>query len=221
MADDFSDGELGQRFKDLWTRGLSNKNGVDISLIYRKLTILYSDPWRKYHSPKHVVHCLRELDKALEFNGQRDAVEMALWFHDAVYTPGASDNEQRSAKLFAEWAKGCLPPAFVDKVCELILLTTHKMPPQKEEDRYIVDIDLSSFGLPWEEFIQDSSNVREELSFLLDEEYYPSHSRFLKQLIDRPRIYHTDHFHGLYEDAARRNIAGLLNIFSRQGRLTA
>jgi predicted metal-dependent HD superfamily phosphohydrolase len=138
---------------------------------------------------------------------------MALWFHDAVYEPDAptGQNEQRSADLFLHYCEQAPTTPFVTKVCELILLTTHTRPPPSQEDGYVIDIDLAGFGLPWDEFFRDSGTVREERASVPDERYYPAYSRFLQSLLGRPRIFYTDHFHALYEAAARGNIQRLLD----------
>jgi predicted metal-dependent HD superfamily phosphohydrolase len=74
----------------------------------------------------------------------------------------------------------------------------------------MVDIDLSSFGSHWSEFLRDTRNVRKEQTHVPDAVYYPAHARFLKMLLNRSRIFHTDFFHERYEESARRNIDRLL-----------
>lgn len=70
----------------------------------RSIRIFYELESRPYHSWRHVRAVLGalhrwlgpELPPALEF--------AALW-HDAVYDPKASDNEERSADLCAEYLR--------------------------------------------------------------------------------------------------------------------
>jgi len=207
-----------ERFKALWMRCLDSIPAMDASPVYKNLMNCYAEPHRRYHSCEHLAHCLHEFDRAAAMIKNRDAVEMALWFHDAVYVPAARDNEQRSADLFVDWSKGFLRPSLITKVCSLILITMHKQAPRNEEDCYAVDIDLSSFGIPWDDFVRDSRNVRAEQTGVGDVDFYPGQTQFLEALIKRPRIYHTKYFHSLYEESARQNIKRLLNLIATEGK---
>jgi len=142
---------------------------------------------------------------------------MALWFHDAVYEPAASDNEQRSAELFAARAGGCFDEGFTRQVCELILATVHATPPRAPDAKLIADIDLSSFGLHWEAFLRDSRAVREEFAHLSDTRFYPAHARFLRSLLARAHLYHTDYFRRQCEANARANIERYLRELAEAG----
>ena len=62
----------------------------------------YSEPHRHYHTTAHIDACLAELDLAGDLASDRGEVEVALWFHDAIYRSWRHDNEQRSADLAAE-----------------------------------------------------------------------------------------------------------------------
>ena len=205
-----------ERFCALWIRTSAVKSSDRAREIYDLLVALHNEHWRRYHALRHITHCLTELDRIECGVGALDVVEMALWFHDAIYLPGSADNEQRSAVLFRRQCSVFFEPTFVDTVCELILITRHPAEPHDEAQRYIIDIDLSSFGLPWAEFLRDSQHVREEQSALSDAEYYAGHRRFLNALISRARIYHTAFFYSLYEQTARENIARLLALESAQ-----
>src|SRR5436305_3380271 len=71
---------------------------------YERLTLAYSEPERHYHNQQHIAECLHEFDRAAHLAQQPQAIEFALWFHDATYDPKAGDNEEKSASL----ASACL-----------------------------------------------------------------------------------------------------------------
>lgn len=210
MSDKFPSAALAFRFHELWRRSLPSGVIMDPSPVYDDLVRHYGEANRTYHSWPHIMQCLREFDRAAALLENPDAVELALWFHDAEYTAGASDNEQCSAELFARWANPCFSPALVKKVCELILVTKHNREPNNADESYVLDIDLSGFGVNWLEFMRDTRNIRKEQAHIPDHIYYPSHARFVTKLLNSPRIFHTDFFHSRHEKSARKNINRLL-----------
>jgi predicted metal-dependent HD superfamily phosphohydrolase len=210
MADASSSTALGDRFRALWKRSLPQEVKMNVNTVYDDLISRYSEPGRSYHGWTHLTHCLREFDRVAAQMEIPDAVELALWFHDAVYVPGAADNEQRSADLFRQWGSIGFSPTLVEEVCALILITMHRQSPDEGDESYMVDIDLSSFGENWSVYLRDTRNVRKEQADVPDAVYYPAHARFLKMLLNRPRIFHTDFFYERYEKSARRNIKRLL-----------
>jgi predicted metal-dependent HD superfamily phosphohydrolase len=210
MVDKSSSSPLGDRFRALWKRSLPPAVKMNVTPVYDDLVRHYNEPFRYYHGWSHLTHCLREFDRTAAWMETPDAVELALWFHDAVYVPGARDNEQLSADLFSQWGRTWFSPTLVDKVCGYILITMHRQTPDNGDESYMVDIDLSSFGEQWSTFLRDTRNVRKEQAHVPDAIYYPAHARFLKMLLNRPRIFYTDFFFECYEQSARRNIERLL-----------
>ena len=205
-----------QRFESLWSRCI----GADAAAVFDELDALYREPHRRYHSAAHIEHCLRQFDLAADRMDEPDAVEMALWFHDAIYDIPASENELRSAELFAARARGRGSERFRSSVHRLIMATTHLDPPPATLDEsFIVDIDLSSFGLPWDEFLRDSRAVRAEHPHVPDSEFTPRQMKFLRSLAARPVFCFTEYFRDRHEARARRNIERLCARLETQGRI--
>lgn len=71
----------------------------DAEGVYADLVARYTKPHRAYHTPAHIEHCLEELKQVRHLVANPDAVEMALWYHDAIYDTRAKDNKEKSAKL--------------------------------------------------------------------------------------------------------------------------
>ena len=195
------------RFEALWQRCFPADAASDAEAAFEQLKVLYAEPHRRYHTPAHIGHCLGEFDLAADAMDDADAVEMALWFHDAVHDPRASDNEVRSAALFSAWATSPAQSGFNEKVGDLILMTVHCEQPRTTDQAFVVDIDLSSFALPWPAFQRDSVAVRKEFAHLSDADFYPKHIGFLRSLLARPTLFFTPWFRGRCEAGARANIA--------------
>ncbi|MGV7705362.1 HD domain-containing protein, partial [Mycobacterium kansasii] len=76
----------------------------------------------------------------------REAVELAAWFHDAVYEIGRDDNEDRSAALARQLLAESTDR---DEVARLVLATkSHKVAADDVNAAVLSDADLSVLGAP-------------------------------------------------------------------------
>lgn len=209
MLDESWSDSLHQRFIALWQRSLSAPAGATLDVL-QCLQDCYSEPHRRYHGLRHIHFCLEQHELASCEMQQPDEVELAIWFHDAVHRPGSGNNEPESAALFRRFA-GSGDARRVDRVCEMILDTTHDHPPREKDGNFMVDIDLASLGQPWAGFIDDSQLIRAEQPDVSDAAYAIMQQRFLQALISRPSIYRTSPFRVRYERQARANIERMLS----------
>jgi predicted metal-dependent HD superfamily phosphohydrolase len=206
-----------QRFRSLWARCRSDGSADGADRVFATLYRYYSQRSRHYHTPEHIQHCLQQFDLAADQMDDPEAVEMALWFHDAVYDVEAKDNEARSADLFADLVRDAVSEAFRRKVRDLIMITTHRQLPKTRDERFIVDVDLSSFGLPWADFVRDSSAVRAEFGDIADEEFYARQREFMQRLLARDTFCFTDFFRARHEATARDNIRRTIEAIDQRG----
>jgi predicted metal-dependent HD superfamily phosphohydrolase len=189
------------RFIALWSRC----GGIDAKAVYDNLATRYAEPVRRYHTLCHIRRCLRDLDWARFAIPDPDGVELALWCHDVVYVPGASDNEQRSADWFRRWAQGRI--AGTERVAGMILATTHRSVPVDPDARFTADIDLADLGSNRACWIRDEAHLRAERRDLDDAAYDRGARKFLNTLLEREHIYHTELFRARCEVHARANLA--------------
>src|SRR6478609_6115457 len=95
------------------------------------------------------------------------ALEFGIWFHDAIYDPTASDNEEKSADLAARClAGGQLDPLFSDRVQQLILVTKTHDPEPGTDLALMVDIDLAILGSSWGRFAEYERAIRQEYTWV-------------------------------------------------------
>src|SRR5438128_125494 len=86
--------------KDRWMKFWMAAGALgDPEAPWRMLSKRYAETHRAYHTIEHIVHCLDELEEARSLAADPVAVEMALWYHDAVYDPRSTNNEARSADM--------------------------------------------------------------------------------------------------------------------------
>ena len=180
--------------------------GSDDELFHR-LVACYSEPHRKYHTMQHLKECFALLDKVSSIAERVAEVEVAIWFHDAVYNTRKSDNEE----LSAAWARDSslaagLSPDQANRIFELVLTTKHNAVPAGKDAEVLVDIDLGILGAEPARFDEYEVQVREEYSWVPEVIYARERRKVLEQFANRPTIYNTEYFRAEYDSRARENI---------------
>ena len=206
--------ELRSRWLDLCIR-LEVKGGIiHHTKMYDRLTHYYSHPGRHYHTLEHIHYCLKKFDEVKHLLSDPDAVELAIWFHDAIYEfwTQPNENEQFSASLaifFIHRLMG-LSRTLASRVAYLIENTQYfqlGMSSAKTQDgKFTVDIDLSGFGDTWEVFQKNNKKVASEFEWMPECEYLDKSLRTMKMFRKREPFYLTDYFRERYQLQAYANL---------------
>lgn len=193
------------RWCDIW--GRLGAPAADQAL-FHELNSKYREPHRRYHTLQHLDECFEHLQIACARATNLSEVELALWFHDAVYELGHPDNEQRSAAWAADAMLAArLPAAQRQRVQALILATARAAAPADADARLLVDVDLCSLGAPPARFEECEHQIREENAMIPESLYRTQRKQLLLEFLARPRIYFTPEFQDAFEAPARRNLA--------------
>jgi predicted metal-dependent HD superfamily phosphohydrolase len=196
--------------KDLlthWQALWQEAGGAPAPALFPQLIAAWSESHRHYHTLQHLGECLANFETLRHLPEHPLDVQLALWFHDAIYDVTRHDNEARSA----EWARkeilaAGLPAATADRVEKLIMATCHNAQPTGIDAEVLVDIDLWILGAPQARFEEYERQVRKEYAHVPDEAFRLGRLAILQQFQARPRLFNTEPFFTRYEPQARSNL---------------
>ncbi|MEU6507773.1 hypothetical protein [Streptomyces sp. NPDC046942] len=180
------------------------------------LLLRWQEPQRRYHTLEHLTAVLDRIDVLAEYADDPDVVRLAAWFHDAVYLPERSTNEERSARL----AERALPEAGVSRdktaeVARLVRLTvTHDPADDDRDGQVLCDADLAILAAPPSAYATYTAEVREEYHFVPNDAFREGRSAILRQLLGLPRLFRTPYGQEHWEATARYNLASELELLS-------
>jgi predicted metal-dependent HD superfamily phosphohydrolase len=202
---------LSEQLETRWML-FAKRLGADMDVadeVYTDLVKAYYGPVRHYHSLVHIKACLDLLDAHVPVGADLNHVELALWWHDYVYIPGRSNNEEEST--FAMHRAGRrmgLNEKLLAEVADMIGYTKHAASVETMADRYqyMVDIDLSILGETPEVFDQYEKDIRAEYEFVPWEQYRLGRGKILNDFLARSHIYVTSRFRSIFEVRARENL---------------
>jgi predicted metal-dependent HD superfamily phosphohydrolase len=184
--------------------------------VYQDLVSRYSEPQRHYHNLTHIAECLAEYDSARQLAKNPVAVELAIWFHDAVYDPHAADNEERSAELGQQRITQAGGGADLGRTVAALVQTTQTHDPDLHPDApLLVDVDLSIWGQPRERFQEYEAQIRQEYEWVPRDTFKVKRAEILERFLARDRIYATGHFFVKYEQQARSNLQSSIRSLMR------
>lgn len=182
---------------------------------FHSLCKAYSEKHRHYHTGEHVQACLKHLDVCAAQADHPEEIEIALWFHDAIYKPLSRDNERKSA----DWASAFLsansaPPEVADRVHRLIMVTEHNVAIHTKDESILVDIDLSILGADAKTYDGFEKAVRQEYRMVPGFIYRRKRAEILHGFLLRPHIYRNEPFLSEREHQARANLSNAVSQLS-------
>ena len=178
-----------------WSRGWQQLGLAAPTGLQQQLLQAWSEPQRSYHTLQHLAECLAHFESLRHLAAHPGEVEIALWFHDAVYDPKGSGNELHSAQWAGRElaAVGASGPQ-IERLHALIMATCHLA-----HDR--------PAGYDATRFAEYEQQVRAEYAWVPSFIYQLKRREVLQSFAQRPRIYGTEAMHALLETRARANLA--------------
>lgn len=150
---------------------------------------LYDQPWRYHHTRKH-IESIQKASLTLDFFDKDDkyAFYYASIFHDAVYEPKASDNEEKSNALWLQYCKEeKVSQALRETVSGLIMLTKHPCQASGILEKEFIHSDWNDMGrtevitdkyAEWLEEYED--NIFREYQMFSVEDYVAGRTNVIK-----------------------------------------
>jgi predicted metal-dependent HD superfamily phosphohydrolase len=193
-----------------WFEAIPNALTTLANLAYNELFSRYAEPQRYYHNVRHLHALLYLIDQQDLSPIDRQILILVTFYHDAIYLPGSTQNEQRSAELAQYWLPqlGVSRPV-IDQVYQIILDTATHVSCHALSNTFL-DMDLSILGAAPKQYATYGQQIRQEtpvpsLLFAL------GRKRFLKSFLQRERIFQTPFFYHRLEQQARYNLQAELD----------
>lgn len=183
---------------------------------YHALIKAYGEKHRAYHTWDHIAASLKHLDAVHNQADHPHEIELALWFHDAIYKPFSSSNEKDSAIWAQEFFElnGYEDDTAISRIFDLIMVTEHTGQAITKDAKLMIDIDLSILGAPAHIYDQFEKDVRFEYKRVPTFIFKKKRREILKEFLDRDPIYQNTYFRDKLETQARVNLAGAIEALS-------
>ncbi len=148
---------------------LSNHK-TDFNIV--KFTEAYSQPHRYYHTWKHIEDMIMELvdgAEAIKSNSIDDRLIIATVYHDFVYDPKESKNEEKSMNEFMKDWKGSVDDG---KIIASLILDTKTHIPSSELSKQFIELDLNIFTKTSDKIVEYDKQIFKEYQFADWNKYY-------------------------------------------------
>jgi predicted metal-dependent HD superfamily phosphohydrolase len=157
------------------------------------LVAAYSAPERHYHNLEHLTEMFRVAGRLAPNTDDPAAVQLAIWFHDAVYDSRAKDNESRSGELAVDLLGPIgVPASTIERIVRLIRATAHldsSDPPADRDTATLLDADQAILGAAEERYARYANDIRKEYDWVPAEDYRKGRAAVLSKFLARPRIF--------------------------------
>lgn len=194
----------------------------DIDKVYTDVIKKYSSKGRYYHGINHIYKMcdlwVEHKDKIVN----PDVVFFSIVFHDIIYKPRRSDNEEKSTSYFFSTAIDYFHYMHYETILRIrkfIAQTKHGRVQSSYEgglrnDLFLfLDFDLSVLSSSEDEYNQYAKDIRKEYRIYPNFMYRPGRIKVLNSFLNKDRIYLSDEFLNK-EEIARKNIENEINLLT-------
>ena len=187
--------------------------GVACSETFSELLAAYGSRARAYHNTGHIAALLQLSAAHAADLTDHDAVDLAIFYHDAVYDPSRPDNELRSAEFARERlpALGVLAER-IDWIARAIEATKHSAasPTGDRDLDHLLDFDLSILAADPATYDAYAQAIRQEYAIYPDAIYRSGRAKVLTAFLDAAAIYRVPKLAETWDSLARCNLAAEL-----------
>jgi predicted metal-dependent HD superfamily phosphohydrolase len=204
-----------RQFPSLWQnwKFLSEKYSKDEGLImniFEEVIQYYSEKHRAYHNLKHIEALLGFVEQYKHLLNEIDSVLFTVWFHDLIYEPTSSKNEENSALLAEKHLQKLnVSDNQIKSISTWILASkSHQLSMDSDtfDAQFFLDIDLSILGADEQVYKIYAKDIRKEYKIYPNLLYKVGRKKVLQSFIEKPRIYKTELFFNLLEEKAKANL---------------
>jgi predicted metal-dependent HD superfamily phosphohydrolase len=174
--------------------------------LWNEVEANYSGKKRHYHTLLHLENLLQQLHNVKEQIKDWDTVLFTLYYHDIIYNPLKTTNEEKSAEFAQNRMQSVgVPQPIVDNCVNQILATKKHLLSTDNDTNFFTDADLSILGQPWEVYEKYYHQVRKEYALYPDLIYNPGRKKVLHHFLQMQQIFKTNYFFERFEAQAKEN----------------
>ena len=201
-----------EKFQQYWTQFSESINLRSVQSASLSSILFHCYVGNYYHTHQHIVECLELFYDIKDQLDDPIAVELAIWFHDIIYDPQASDNEEQSAKMMLKHCVGMLKKAELEKVARWIMETKKHLPTKEHDLKYLLDLDLAILGTSAPRFAEYEQQIQQEYAWVNPRVYQQKRAEVLRQFYQQKSLFQTRYFQQKFEEAAKNNLKAALNL---------
>jgi predicted metal-dependent HD superfamily phosphohydrolase len=176
--------------------------------LYDRVSACYAESHRKYHTMQHLDECFSHFELIRDHAEHQAEVELAIWFHDAIYRVSSKDNEEKSAEwAYTSTVSSGLPKKIGERVYSLIMVTKHKVVSLSRDAEVLVDVDLGILAAEPKRFDEYELQIRAEYAWVPEPLFRQERRKVLQEFVGRSSLYSTALFRERYEAQARENLS--------------
>lgn len=188
----------------------------------------WEQPHRAYHNSAHLAEMLEALGTLYSNTPAPRTVQLATWFHDAVYNARPGEDEAASAHLARTALNplvtaGRLAAGEAAAVVHLVELTASHVSGQLPKNAvgylaasdasFFLDADMAILAAGAERYRRYVAGVRSEYSHYDSNAFAAGRRAFLAKLLGREHIFISDTARAIWEQRARNNIGDELKNY--------
>jgi predicted metal-dependent HD superfamily phosphohydrolase len=178
-----------------------------ITQLWNEIETNYSGKKRHYHTLAHLDNLLQQLVAVKTKIKDWDTILFTLYYHDIIYNPLKTTNEEKSAE-FAENRMQLIAapqPVIINCVSQILATKKHLLSADSDTNIF-TDADLCILGQPWQVYEKYYKQVRKEYALYPDLIYNPGRKKVLQHFLQMQQIFKTNYFFNKFEVQAKENV---------------
>ncbi|KAJ8598415.1 hypothetical protein CTAYLR_007648 [Chrysophaeum taylorii] len=176
---------------------------------WERIRSAYGEPHRRYHTLEHLSEVFAWRDRFRARLSRPLVVDLAIFFHDIVYDPQSSRNEEESALVLAEFFAAASPELSLlerQLAFEWIVQTKHHrcMADDPIDCKFFMDFDMAVLGKPAAEYDAYAARAREEYASVPEAAWCRGRGAVLEKMATP--VFATEEMRELLEERAHENM---------------